>query len=114
MIRISALCLALCAGVVACAQSPFDGTWKTNMAQTKFSPKPNVFYLSQGWYHCVTCNPAFDSKADGNDQTVAGQSYDTISVKEVDPNTLSVTTKKAGKAPAKKKPSTAASKTKPN
>ena len=97
MIRISALCLALCAGVVACAQSPFDGTWKTNMSQTKFSPKPNVFYLSQGWYHCVTCNPAFDSKADGNDQTVAGQSYDTISVKEVDPNTLSVTTKKAGK-----------------
>lgn len=99
MIRTSALCFALlCAGIAASAQSAFDGTWKTNMAQTKFSPKPNVFYISQGWYHCVSCNPAFDVKADGNDQTVAGQSYDTISVKEVDPNSISVTTKKDGKA----------------
>ena len=98
MIRTIAVCLALiCAGVAGSAQSAFDGTWKTNMAQTKFSPKPNVFYISQGWYHCVSCNPAFDAKADGNDQTVAGQSYDTISVKEVDPNSIAVTAKKAGK-----------------
>ncbi len=79
------------------AQSPFDGTWKTNTAQTKFSPKPNVFYLSQGWYHCVSCNPAFDVKADGTDQAVTGQSYDTISVKEADPNSIAVTAKKDGK-----------------
>lgn len=98
MIRTSALCLALlCAGVAASAQSPFDGTWKTNMAQTKFSPKPNVFYISQGWYHCISCNPAFDAKADGTDQAVTGQTYDTISVKEVDPNSIAVTTKKGGK-----------------
>ena len=79
------------------AQSPFDGTWKTNMAQAKFSPKPNVFYISQGWYHCVSCNPAFDAKADGTDQAVSGLSYDSISVKEVDPNTIAVVAKKGGK-----------------
>lgn len=96
---VSALFLAasLCVFAAASAQSPFDGTWKTNMAQTKFSPKPNVFYISQGWYHCVSCNPAFDAKADGTDQAVTGQVYDTVSVKEVDPNSISVTTKKAGK-----------------
>jgi len=87
----------LCAGVAASAQSAFDGTWKTNLSQTKFSPKPNVFYISQGWYHCVSCNPTFDVKADGNDQAVAGQSYDTISVKEADPNSIAVVTKKGGK-----------------
>jgi hypothetical protein len=79
------------------AQSPFDGTWHTNIAQAKISPKPNVFYLSQGWYHCVSCNPTFDVRADGQDQAVTGQTYDTVSVTEVDPKTITVTSKKAGK-----------------
>ena len=94
-----ALLLTTVLGVpaIAIAQSPFDGTWKTNMSQAKFSPKPNVFYLSQGWYHCVSCNPTFDAKADGTDQAVSGMSYDTISVKEVDQNTLAFVAKKAGK-----------------
>ena len=91
------LTTALAVPAISIAQSPFDGTWKTNMAQAKFSPKPNVFYLSQGWYHCVSCNPAIDAKADGTDQAVSGTSYDTISVKEVDPNTLAFVAKKAGK-----------------
>ncbi|HEY2472187.1 MAG TPA: hypothetical protein VGI45_30650 [Terracidiphilus sp.] len=99
MTKTSTLILAacLCTGIAAFAQSPIDGTWKTNMAQTKFSPKPNVFYISQGWYHCVSCNPAFDAKADGTDQAVTGQTYDTINVKEVDANNIAVTTKKDGK-----------------
>ena len=88
---------ALWAPAISGAQSPFDGTWHTNLAQTKFSPKPVVFYLSQGWYHCVSCNPTFDVQADGQDHPVTGQSYDTISVKEVDPKTISFTTKKDGK-----------------
>lgn len=92
------LAASLCMSSAAVlAQSPFDGTWKTNMAQTKFSPKPNVFYISQGWYHCVSCNPAFDAKADGTDQPVTGQTYDTVSVKEVDPTMIAFTTKKGGK-----------------
>ncbi|HEY1580320.1 MAG TPA: hypothetical protein VGF82_24915 [Terracidiphilus sp.] len=92
-----ALSALLFAGICAVAQSPIDGTWKTNPAQTKFSPKPIVFYLSQGWYHCVSCTPAFDAKADGTDQPVTGQTYDTINVKEVDANNIALATKKDGK-----------------
>jgi hypothetical protein len=88
--------VALCAATVVQAQSPFDGTWKTDLSQTKFSPKPVAFYLSQGWYHCVTCNPSFDVAADGQDHPVTGQSYDTISVTIVDPHTITVVTKKGG------------------
>ncbi len=79
------------------AQSPFDGTWRTNMAQTKLSPKPNEFYLSQGWYHCTSCSPKIDAKADGTDQAVTGQSYDTISIRDSDSKSLSFITKKGGK-----------------
>lgn len=91
------LAVMLFSGICAVAQSPIDGTWKTNMAQMKFSPKPITFYISEGWYHCVSCTPAFDAKADGTDQPVTGQTFDTINVKEVDPNTISLTTKKDGK-----------------
>ena len=88
---------ALCAPTFTQAQSPFDGTWRLDMSQAKFSPKPLVSYLSQGWYHCVSCTPAFDVQADGQDHPVAGQPYDSISVTVVDPRTLSFVTHKAGK-----------------
>lgn len=90
--------LAVVLPVSSLAASPFDGTWHTNLEKTKFSPKPVVFYLSQGWYHCVSCSPAYDVQADGQDHPVAGQSYDTISVTVVDPKTLSFAAKKDGKA----------------
>lgn len=88
---------AMWAPAVSHAQTPFDGTWHNNIAQAKLSPKPNVFYLSQDWYHCVSCSPAIDVKADGTDQPVTGQAYDTLSVKVVDDKNLAFTTKKAGK-----------------
>lgn len=87
---------ALSFSVSSSAQSPIDGTWRTLLNQTKFSPKPLASYLSQGWYHCVSCNPSFDVQADGQDHAVAGQSYDTISVHEVDAKSIEITTKKAG------------------
>ena len=66
----------LCAAAAAHAQSPFDGTWRVDLAQTKFSPKPLTFYTSQGWYHCTgSCNPSYDVAADGQDHAVAGHSY---------------------------------------
>jgi len=86
----------LCIPASSVAQSPFDGTWHTNLDQSKLSPKPNVFYLSEGWYHCVSCNPTFDVQANGQDQAVTGQTYDAISVTETDPKTLSIATKKGG------------------
>jgi ribosomal protein S17 len=90
------LAAALCAPALSIAQSPFDGTWITNINATQFSPKPSVFYLSQGWYHCVSCTPAIDAKADGTDQAVTGQAYDTLSVKEIDAKSLAFTAKKGG------------------
>jgi len=80
------------------AQSPFDGTWKTNMDQSKLSQKPYVFSLDKGMYDCESCNPKIkDLKADGQDQPVTGQPYDTLAVQVVDANTLHFTAKKAGK-----------------
>ena len=87
---------ALFAATASHAQSPFDGTWKTDLSKTKFSPKPLTFYISAGWYHCVSCSPAFDVQADGQDHPVAGQSYDTTSVTIVDAHTISDVTKKGG------------------
>jgi hypothetical protein len=79
------------------AQSPFDGTWRNNMDQYKPSPKPNVFSVNKGMYNCSSCSPKIDVKADGQDQAVTGQSYDTVSVREVDPKSIAVTYKKSGK-----------------
>ena len=87
---------ALFAAASSQAQSPFDGTWKTDLSKTQFSPKPLTFYTSAGWYHCVSCTPAFDVQADGQDHAVSGQSYDTMSVTVVDPHTISVVAKKGG------------------
>jgi hypothetical protein len=87
----------LCAAAASQAQSPLDGTWKTELAQTKFSPKPLTFYTSQGWYHCTgSCNPAYDIAADGQDHAVAGRSYDTLSITIVDDHTISSVAKKGG------------------
>jgi hypothetical protein len=79
------------------AQSPFDGTWRVNMDQSKISPKPMVFSVNKGMYDCFYCSPEIHVKADGQDQSVADQFYDTINVREVDPKSIAVTFKKNGK-----------------
>jgi len=91
------LAIALLAPAILFAQSPFDGTWKTDMDKTKFSPKPITFSVSNGMYDCSSCAPQINVKADGTDQPVTGQAYDTIAVKEVDPHSIQVVTKKGGK-----------------
>ena len=91
------LMAALCAAAASQAQSPLDGTWRVDLAQTKFSPKPLTFYISQGWYHCTgSCNPSYDIAADGQDHPVAGHSYDTLSVTIVDDHTITAVGKKGG------------------
>jgi len=92
------LCVVACLfPVLMFAQSPFDGTWKTNMAESKLSPKPYIFSVNQGMYNCETCVPKITVKADGQDQAVTGQPYDSISVQVADPNSIHVITKKGGK-----------------
>ena len=78
-------------------QSPFDGTWKTNMAESKLSQKPYVFSVNNGMYDCESCVPKINIKADGTDQAVTGQPYNTVSLKVVDANSIHAVTKKAGK-----------------
>jgi hypothetical protein len=82
------------------AQSPFDGTWKTNMSESKLSQKPYVYSVNNGMYDCDSCAPKVSVKADGKDQPVTGQTYDTLAVQVVDGNTVNMTTKKAGKTMA--------------
>ncbi len=79
------------------AQSPFDGTWKTNLDESKLSQKPYTFSVNNGMYDCESCVPKINVKADGQDQSVSGQPYDTISVQVVDADTIRVVTKKDGK-----------------
>jgi hypothetical protein len=79
------------------AQSPFDGTWRTNMDQAKISPKPVTASVKNGVYDCSTCSPTIHVTADGQQQPVTGQPYDTISVREIDAKSVEFTTKKNGK-----------------
>jgi hypothetical protein len=79
------------------AQSAMEGTWRTNMDQARFSPKPYVFSVNGGMYNCATCVPQVNVKADGTDQPVTGQTYDTISIRADSPQMISITGKKDGK-----------------
>jgi hypothetical protein len=99
-------CMVACALLVAAtfwisttcsAQSAFDGTWKIATSQAKLSAKPHVFYISEGWYHCTSCNPIVEIKADGSDKPVKGQAWDTSSVQVIDDHTFQLVHKKGGK-----------------
>jgi len=80
------------------AQSPFDGTWVTNLDQVQLPTKAEVYAVEKGMYRCPTCVPKVDVKADGTDQKVAGSHYfDTASIKVVDASSIEIINKKDGK-----------------
>ena len=83
------------------AQSPFDGTWRIKMDVSKLPPPPPpppmFFSVNKGMYDCFHCRPNIHVKANGQDQPVTGQYFDTISVREVDPKSIAITFKKNGK-----------------
>ena len=96
-----ALFVSLLMPAVAMAQSAFDGTWKIDIKTAQFPKKPDVYLLQDGMYHCRTCAPAIDVKADGQDQKVTGHPYyDMVSVKVIDDHTIEITNKKNGKTVA--------------
>jgi hypothetical protein len=96
--------MSLLTPVLAVAQSAFDGTWKVDLNNAQFSKKPDVYLLQEGMYHCKTCVPAIDIKADGQDQKVTGHPYfDTMSIKVVDDRTIEESEKKNGKTVATSK-----------
>jgi hypothetical protein len=88
---------ALCVAATTRAQSPFDGTWRIDPAKAKFDQKPFTVYLSQGWYHCVSCTPPFDVAADGQFHPVSGEPFDSTKVTIVDEKTLSIVSQKGDK-----------------
>ena len=80
------------------AQTPFDGTWKTNLSTANFPKKPDEYLIDKGMYECKTCVPPVHVKADGTDQSVTGHPYyDTVAVKIVNDHALELTQKKDGK-----------------
>jgi len=82
----------------ATAQSIFDGTWKIDLNQSVPSTTPQEYLLQSGLYHCPTCDPALEVKADGKDHTITGEPcYDTVNLKVVDAHTTEETDKRNGK-----------------
>ncbi|HLY59350.1 MAG TPA: hypothetical protein VKV95_01145 [Terriglobia bacterium] len=95
---LSGLLMSLLTPVLAMAQSAFDGTWKIDLNKAQLSKKPDVLLLQDGMYHCKTCVPPIDVKADGQDQKVTGHPYfDSVAIKVVDDRTVEETDKKGGK-----------------
>jgi hypothetical protein len=83
------------------AQSPLNGTWKLNLDNINFSPKPDVYVLDKGMYSCKTCTPPYTIKADGTDQAVTGHAYfDSAAIKVVNDHQILETDKKDGKVVA--------------
>src|SRR5439155_3194485 len=98
------LLIALVVSVPAIAQNAFDGTWKFNLNDAQFPKKPDVYLLQDGMYHCKTCVPPIDVKADGQDQKVTGHPYyDAVNIKVVDDRTIEETDKKDGRTVATSK-----------
>jgi hypothetical protein len=92
------LLMALLAPARAMAQSAFDGTWKIDLNQTQMPSRPGVYLLQDGMYHCRTCIPPIDVRADGLDHRVAGDScYDTVNIRVVDDRTVLETDKNKGR-----------------
>jgi hypothetical protein len=87
--------------IISSAQSSLDGSWKFDLNKIKMPEKPDVYLLQDGIYHCKTCVPPVDVKADGQDQKVTGHPYyDTVAVRVVDDHSVEVTDKKDGKTVA--------------
>ena len=98
------LLIALSISGPALAQNAFDGTWKFNLNDAQFPKKPDVYLLQDGMYHCKTCVPPIDVKANGEDQPVTGHPYiDSLSIKVVDDRTIEEVDKKSGKTVATSK-----------
>jgi hypothetical protein len=76
-------------------QSSITGTWKVDF-NSAMPKKVNVWVLQDGSYKCTSCSPFVDVRADGNDQPVKGQPYDTINIRIVDPRTVEEIEKKNG------------------
>ena len=116
LVLASAVVLSLVASGVSQAQdNPFVGTWKLNVAKSKFTgmqaPKSETrTIVMQGDVETVTyegiaadgspISYSFKSNLDGKDSAISGTQplgSDTVAAKRIDANTVTSTSKKAGK-----------------
>jgi hypothetical protein len=81
------------------AQSAFNGTWKIDLSRAQFSKEPDVYLLQNGMWHCETCVPAANIKADDRDYKTPSDDpcFETLRVKVVDDRTVEGANKKNGK-----------------
>jgi hypothetical protein len=109
----TALVILLAAGSVLLAQSnPFVGTWKLNLASSKFNPGPPPQSQTRTWDASgmvmvdgigATGKPSsygYSVKGDGKESPVTGaipNHADMISTKKIDANTYEAKFTKAGK-----------------
>jgi hypothetical protein len=109
----AAILLAMAAGGMVLAQiNPFVGTWKLNIAKSKFNPGPGPKSQTRTWaadgkVSAEGINPAGKSAAygypvmgDGKDYPTMGavpNSADTISSKRIDSNTIEANFTRGGK-----------------
>jgi hypothetical protein len=82
------------------AQSVFNGTWRPDPEIYSPTRKPDVVELANGVYDCQTCTPPYKIKADGHDQPISGNPYDSLSIVTVGDRTVMQTAKKSGKTVA--------------
>jgi len=98
MKRVAYLAILLLAGTASAifAQSSFNGTLKLDVGALPTPKGPFVWLLQGGMYECKSCVPPIRIKADGQDQAVTGQPYDTISVTILNDRTVREIEKKTG------------------
>ncbi|MBX9813949.1 MAG: hypothetical protein A4S12_00935 [Proteobacteria bacterium SG_bin5] len=81
----------------AAAQSPFDGTYRMDIASAQLPKKPLNRALKAGVYRC-DCDTPLEVKADGQWHKVSGQAYsDEMRVEAVDDNRLRMEGRKGSK-----------------
>lgn len=90
------LALFLLMPSISFAQSRFDGTWEMKMETLMFSYNPLEYLLDKGMFHCMSCTPRVEVKADGSDQKVTGYPYDRLMVRVVSPSSVEFIQKKNG------------------
>lgn len=87
--------LAVATPALCAAQGSFDDTWKVDF-QSAMPTKVDAWLFKDGIYSCTSCSPTMEVKADGKDQPVEGQPYDTIRITIIDPQTVREIEKKNG------------------
>lgn len=91
------IALFVLASSLSCARSRFDGTWEMKMDTLEFSGPPEEYVLKKDMFHCMSCTPRLDVRADGSEQKVTGQHFDTISVRVLDSNSVEFAYQKDGR-----------------